>query len=190
MINVTKFFRDPEGFECLRTEVIPAILSAKKVDDTIKVWIVACSSGEEAYSVGILFLEHIGKTGKLFPNLKIFATDIDSEALETASRGVYTNDIKKDVPKELLQKYFVQEGDFFRVIPELRKMVVFANHDVLQDPPFSRLDLIMCRNMFIYINTMLQRKALKKFHFALNVNSYLMLGPSENIGILKDVTRK
>ena len=133
-------------------------------------------------------MEHIGKTGKLFPNLKIFATDIDSEALETASRGVYTNDIKKDVPKELLQKYFVQEGDFFRVIPELRKMVVFANHDVLQDPPFSRLDLIMCRNMFIYINTMLQRKALKKFHFALNVNSYLMLGPSENIGILKDVT--
>ncbi len=190
LINVTKFFRDPEGFECLKTEVIPAILSAKKADDTIKVWIVACSSGEEAYSVGILLLEHIGKTGKLFPNLKIFATDIDSEALETASRGVYTNDIKKDVPKELLQKYFIQEGDFFRVIPELRKMVVFANHDVLQDPPFSRLDLIMCRNMFIYINTMLQRKALKKFHFALNVNSYLMLGPSENIGILKDVTQE
>ncbi len=188
LINVTKFFRDPEGFECLKTEVIPAILSAKKADDAVKVWIVACSSGEEAYSVGILLLEHIGKMGKLFPNLKIFATDIDSEALEMASRGVYTNDIKKDVPKELLQKYFIQEGDFFRVIPELRKLVVFANHDVLQDPPFSRLDLIMCRNMFIYINTMLQRKALKKFHFALNVNSYLMLGPSENIGILKDVT--
>lgn len=190
LINVTKFFRDPEGYACLRTDVIPAILSAKKADDPIKVWIVACSSGEEAYSVGILFLEYLEKIGKTFPNLKIFATDIDAEALETASRGVYTNDIKKDVPKELLQKYFIQEGEFFRVIPELRKVVVFANHDVLQDPPFSRLDLIMCRNMFIYINTMLQRKALKKFHFALSVNSYLMLGPSENIGILKDVTQE
>ena len=190
LINVTKFFRDPEGYASLRTEVIPAILSPKKADDSIKVWIVACSSGEEAYSVGILFLEYFEKIGKAFPNLKIFATDIDAEALETASRGVYTSDIKKDVPKEFLQKYFIQEGDFFRVIPELRKLVVFANHDVLQDPPFSRLDLIMCRNMFIYINTMLQRKALKKFHFALSINSYLMLGPSENIGILKDVTQE
>jgi two-component system, chemotaxis family, CheB/CheR fusion protein len=190
LINVTKFFRDPEGFECLRTEVIPPILSGKKPQDSIKVWIVACSSGEEAYSLGILFLEYIEKTGKSFPNLKIFATDIDSDALEIASRGAYGMDIKKDVPKELLQKYFVQEGDYFRVIPELRKLVVFANHNVLQDPPFSRLDLIMCRNMFIYINTVLQRKALKKFHFALNVNSFLMLGPSENIGILKEVTQE
>ncbi|WP_276369337.1 chemotaxis protein CheB [Chryseolinea sp. H1M3-3] len=190
LINVTKFFRDPEAFEFLRTEVIPAIFSNKKPDDTIKAWVVACSSGEEAYSIGILFLEYVEKSGKVFPNIKIFATDIDLDALETASRGVYPTTIQKDVPKELLSKYFMQEGGYFRVTPELRKLVVFANHDVMQDPPFSRLDLITCRNMFIYVNTTLQRKALKKFHFAMNVNSYLMMGPSENIGILKDVTQE
>jgi two-component system CheB/CheR fusion protein len=190
LINVTKFFRDPEAFEYLRTEVIPSILSPKNRDDSVKVWIVACSSGEEAYSLGILFLEYFDRTGKFFPNLKIFATDIDADALEIASRGLYGSEIKRDVPNELVQKYFIHEGDGFRVVPDLRKLVVFANHDVLQDPPFSRLDLIICRNMFIYINSTLQRKALKKFHFALNVNSYLMLGPSESIGVLKDVTQE
>lgn len=189
LINVTKFFRDFEAFEALRTEVIPSILSNKQPEDPIKVWIVACSSGEEAYSVGILLLEYIASTGKIFPNIKIFATDIDTEALETASRGVYTN-IEREVPKNLLRKYFVQEGSHFRVSQELRKLVVFAKHDVIKDPPFSRLDIISCRNMFIYMNGMLQRKALRKFHFALNVNSYLVLGPSESIGILKDVTQE
>jgi two-component system CheB/CheR fusion protein len=190
LINVTKFFRDAEAFEALRTEVIPSILSNKQPEDPIKVWVVACSSGEEAYSLGILLLEYIASTGKVFPNIKIFATDIDAEALEIASRGVYTSTIERDVPKNLLRKYFVQEGSYFRVSQELRRLVVFANHDVAKDPPFSRLDLISCRNMFIYINAMLQRKALRKFHFALNVNSYLMLGPSESIGILKDVTQE
>jgi two-component system CheB/CheR fusion protein len=190
LINVTKFFRDPEAFECLRTEVIPSIFSNKKADDPIKVWVVACSSGEEAYSVAILFMEYLEKLNKKFSNIKVFATDIDAEALDIASRGLYSSDIEKDVPKHFLPKYFVMEGDAYRIAPELRKLVVFANHDVTKDPPFSRLDLITCRNMFIYINSMLQRKALKKFHFALNINSYLMLGPSENIGILKDATQE
>ena len=190
LINVTKFFRDTEAYELLRTEVIPQILTSKRADENIKAWVVACSSGEEAYSVGILFLEQMAKMDKIFPNLKIFATDIDAEALETASRGVYPKDIEKDIPKELLQKYFLREGNCYRVVPELRKLVVFASHDIIQDPPFSRLDLITCRNMFIYMNSTLQRKALKKFHFALNINSYLMLGPSENIGILKDVMQE
>jgi two-component system CheB/CheR fusion protein len=190
LINVTKFFRDTEAFQLLRTEIIPAIFLNKNPEDAVKVWVVACSSGEEAYSVGILFLEYMEKSHKVFPNLKIFATDIDLEALEMASRGIYGNNIQKDVPVELLRKYFIREGDIYRVVPELRKLVVFANHDVMVDPPFSRLDLITCRNMFIYVNATLQRKALKKFHFALNLNSYLMLGPSENIGILKDAMQE
>jgi two-component system, chemotaxis family, CheB/CheR fusion protein len=190
LINVTKFFRDPEAFEFLKSDVIPAIFANKKPEDTIKAWVVACSSGEEAYSIGILLLEHIERSGKVFPNIKIFATDIDLDALETASRGLYPSTIQRDVPQDLLAKYFVQEGGQYRVVPELRKLVVFANHDVMQDPPFSRLDLITCRNMFIYVNATLQRRALKKFHFAMNVNSYLMMGPSENIGILKDVTQE
>lgn len=190
LINVTKFFRDPEAFEYLRTEVVHPILSSKRPDETVKVWSAACSSGEEAYSVGILFLEQMGKMNTTFPHIKIFATDIDTEALETASRGVYPKEIERDVPPEFLQKYFTREGNTFRVIPDLRKLVVFASHNVAQDPPFSRLDLITCRNMFIYMNSTLQRKAMRKFHFALNINGFIMLGPSENIGLLKDATQE
>lgn len=190
LINVTKFFRDPEAFEVLRAEALPAILGNKKPDDPVKFWVVACSSGEEAYSLAILVREYMDKTGKSFSNVKIFATDIDTEALDIGSRGIYSDDIRKDVAADLLKKYFARESNSFRIAPEVRKLVVFANHDVLKDPPFSHLDLIVCRNMFIYINTMLQRKALKKFHFGLKVDGYLMLGPSENIGILKGATQE
>jgi two-component system CheB/CheR fusion protein len=186
LINVTKFFRDVDAFECLRTQAIPNILSKKSPEDTIKVWVAACSSGEEAYTVAMLFRECMEKTGVLSSNLKIFATDIDADALETASRGVYNEGIARDVPPALLKKYFIEEGKSYRVAPELRKHVVFANHDLLKDHPFSHIDLILCRNMFIYINPVLQRRALKKFHFALKMDGYLMLGPSENIGPLKE----
>ncbi|MBL0743162.1 chemotaxis protein CheB [Chryseolinea lacunae] len=190
LINVTKFFRDEEAFDCLRKEVIPAILANKATDGSVKVWVAACSSGEEAYSVAMLFREAMEKLEKPAMTLKIFATDIDVEALETASRGVYGEAIVKDIPSHLLSKYFTREGKSYRVTPELRKHVVFANHDLLKDAPFSHLDLISCRNMFIYVNAALQRKALKKFHFALDLDGYLMLGPSENIGPLKDVMKE
>ncbi len=186
LINVTKFFRDIEAFESLRTEAIPTILASKKPDEPIKVWVVACSSGEEAYSVGILFLEQLEKDQRDHTTLKIFATDIDTDALETASRGLYTDAIEKDITPERLKKYFVREGNMYRVSVDLRKHVVFANHDILKDPPFSHIRLITCRNMFIYVNSALQQKMLKKFHFALSIDSFLMLGPSENIDILKD----
>jgi len=190
LINVTKFFRDKEAFESLRVEAIPSILENKMPEDMVKVWVVACSSGEEAYSIAILFLEHMKHADKYFPNLKIFATDIDTDALEIASRGLYGSGIKKDIPAEYLQKYFSKDGSSFRVTAELRKHVVFANHDILKDPPFSRLDLLTCRNMFIYINSDLQNKILKRFHFALEINSFLMLGPSENIGSIKNAMKE
>ncbi len=190
LINVTKFFRDKDAFESLRQEAIPAILEKKKTDDAVKVWVVACSSGEEAYSVAMLFLEEMHRTKTYYPHLKIFATDIDTDSLEIASKGIYNSSIEKDVPPEFLSKYFIREGNSYRTSTELRKHVVFANHDVLKDPPFSHLDLITCRNMFIYVNSMLQRKILKKFHFALDLNSYMMLGPSENIGVLKDAMKE
>jgi len=186
LINVTKFFRDKEAFESLKQEAIPRILETKKAEDAVKVWVVACSSGEEAYSIAMLFLDQMQRTKRFFPNLKIFATDIDTDSLDTASKGVYTSSIEKDIPKEFLNRYFNREDASYRVKPELRRHVVFANHDVLKDPPFSHLDLITCRNMFIYVNALLQRKMLKKFHFALDIDSFLMLGPSENIGVLKD----
>lgn len=190
LINVTKFFRDTEAFELIQQELIPSVLDGKKEDDTVKVWVVACSTGEEAYSYAMLFLDYLEKKKKAPPNIKIFATDIDAEALEIASRGIYPSSIEKDIAAPLLKKYFIAEGSYYRVSPDLRKLVVFANHDVVQDPPFSRLDVVSCRNMFIYMNSTLQRKALRKFHFALSVNGYLVLGPSENIGVLKDVTRE
>lgn len=190
LINVTKFFRDKEAFEFLRLEIIPTILKKHKPEDAIKAWVVACSSGEEAYSLAMLFLEHMKQTNTIYPNLKIFASDIDTEALETASKGLYSRNIEKDVPDALIQKYFTKEGNSYRVTPELRRYVVFANHDILKDPPFSHLDLLTCRNMFIYVNAELQRKMLKKFHFALDLNAFLMLGPSESIGILQDVMKE
>lgn len=190
LINVTKFFRDHEAFELLRTEAIPAIVGSLKGDETLKIWVAACSSGEEAYSVGMLVLEHLSKTGTPAANFKIFATDIDSDALDVGSRGIFKESIARDVPSNLLQKYFIKEGTHFRVSPELRKHVVFANHDILKDPPFSNLHLVTCRNMFIYINVALQQKILRKFHFALKLNGFLMLGPSENISILKDATEE
>lgn len=186
LINVTKFFRDEEAFEILKKEAVPSIVNGRKQDEAIKVWVAACSSGEEAYSVAILFLEFFEKAKTQNTNLKIFATDIDSDALEIASRGLYHESISKDVSPQRLQNYFVREGNMYRVSGELRKHVVFANHDILKDPPFSHLNLITCRNMFIYINPLLQQKILKKFHFALSINSYLMMGPSENIELLKD----
>jgi len=190
LINVTKFFRDQEAFEALRTQAIPSIVETRKPDEALKVWSVACSSGEEAYSIAILFLEHLEGAKIPTANLKVFATDIDTDALETASRGVYGEQIVKDVPPQYLQKYFTREGNLYRVTTELRKHVVFANHDILKDPPFSHLNLIVCRNMFIYINVALQQKILKKFHFALNVDSFLMMGPSENIDVLKDAMQE
>jgi len=186
LINVTKFFRDSEVFEVLRTLVIPAIISEKKEDEPVKVWIAACSSGEEAYSLAILFKEQLDKMNRKDSILKIFATDIDSEALDIASRGIYPDSIANDIPPKYLKKYFIPENDnMYRIDVSIRKLIVFANHDVLKDPPFSHLDLVSCRNMLIYIDPSLQKKVLKKFHFALNTGSYMVLGLSESISILK-----
>ncbi|RAW00283.1 chemotaxis protein CheB [Pseudochryseolinea flava] len=194
LINVTKYFRDPEAFRLLKSTVIPEIVDKKGKEDVIKVWIVACSSGEEAYSIVIQFLEYFAAKQRSTQYLKVFATDIDTDALEIASRGVYSKTIEKDIPADLLKKYFTSDGTYYRVTADLRKYVVFANHNVLKDPPFNHLDLVSCRNMFIYLNATLQRNILKKFHFALDLEGFLMLGPSESIGPLQpamhEVSRK
>lgn len=186
LINVTKFFRDADAFGCLEKEVVPAVVNAKDHDGHVKIWVAACSTGEEAYSIAILFLEYLEKTGHDIAGIKIFATDIDAHALEIASKGVYHESIARDITAQRLEKYFVREGNSYRVSIDLRKIVVFANHNVLKDPPFRNVDLVSCRNMFIYMNTGLQRTVLKKFHYALNLNAFLILGPSENISVLKD----
>ncbi|HEY0655387.1 MAG TPA: chemotaxis protein CheB [Chryseosolibacter sp.] len=186
LINVTKFFRDPEAFDELKTKIIPSIFSSKKPQDLIKVWIVACSSGEEAYTIAILLYEYMESIRNHDYNLKIFATDLDKDALHTASQGVYPETIARDITPERLSRFFTREGNAYRILPVIRKMVVFAYHDITKDPPFSKLDLITCRNMLIYMNAKLQVHVLKTFLFALNPSACLMLGASENIGVLKE----
>lgn len=190
LIGVTKFFRDEEAFEEIKTQIIPSIFLNKKAEDTIKVWTVACSTGEEAYSLAILFQDYINRYKKEDVTIKIFATDIDKEALEVASRGIYAEENVKHLSSEILSTYFLKEGNMYRIIPIIRKMVVFALHDILKDPPFSKLDLVTCRNMLIYMTPLLQKNILKTFHFALNGGGYLILGPSENIGILRDSVKE
>ncbi len=186
LINVTKFFRDPDAFDELKTKIIPSIFASKKPQDLIKVWIVACSSGEEAYTVAMLFYEYMESIRNHDFNLKIFATDLDKEALQIASTGIYPESIAKDITPERLSRFFTREGQSYKILPVIRKMVVFAYHDITKDPPFSKLDLITCRNMLIYMNAKLQIHVLKTFLFALNPAACLMLGASENIGVLKD----
>lgn len=190
LINVTRFFRDEEAFETLKTNVIPALFLKKKPGDSIKVWVVACSSGEEAYSIAILFEEYIRLHKKYDIAVKIFATDIDLEIINVASRGFYPPDIANDVSPDRLAQFFVQENNGYRISSSIRKMVVFAKHDVVKDPPYSRLDLLTCRNLLIYMNPSLQKSILQKFHFGINEDGYLFLGSSENIGSLKEVMRE
>jgi two-component system, chemotaxis family, CheB/CheR fusion protein len=186
LINVTKFFRDPEAFDELKSKIIPSIFAGKKSHDVIKVWVVACSTGEEAYTIAMLFHEYMDNIRNHEYNIKIFATDIDKDALQTASLGCYPETISKDLTPERLSRFFTREGNSYRVVASLRKMVVFAYHDITKDPPFSKLDLVTCRNMLIYMNLKLQRHILKTFLFALNQGASLMLGASENVGVLKD----
>jgi two-component system, chemotaxis family, CheB/CheR fusion protein len=190
LINVTKFFRDPEAFEEIKSKIIPAIFSQKKPHDLIKIWVVACSSGEEAYSLAVLVSEYMDNIRNHDFNLKIFATDIDKEALQIASAGLYPEHITKDVSSERLHRYFIKEGNGYRISPTIRKMVVFAYHDIIKDPPFSKLDLVTCRNMLIYMNAKLQRHVLQTFQFALNPGACLVLGASENIGALKETMKE
>ncbi|MDF2437364.1 MAG: chemotaxis protein [Bacteroidota bacterium] len=185
MIGVTKFFRDTEAFDELYNIVFPQLFADKKNGEAVKVWTIACSTGEEAYSLAILFQEYLNKH-KLTNVIKIFATDIDEAALETASKGIYPDTITADISKDRLEKYFIKEGNTYRIAPTIRKMIVFANHNVLKDPPFSKVDLLTCRNMLIYLGNELQKNILRTIHFAMCPNGYLFMGPSENIGSLKD----
>jgi two-component system CheB/CheR fusion protein len=186
LINVTKFFRDEEAYNVVQKKIIPLLVENPARTEPIKVWSVACSSGEEPYSIAMLFHEYIQSSKRSDTEVKIFATDIHQESIEFASKGLYPAASMKDVGEERCKRYFTKEGNSYRVTPALRKMVVFAKQNILKDPPFSRIDLLVCRNMLIYMNPLLQKNVLKKFHFAINENGYLFLGPSENVAFLKD----
>lgn len=178
LINVTNFFRDKEAFESLEKNVVPKLFAGKTSIDTVRVWSVGCASGEEAYSIAILLTEYAEGISNA-PKIQVFATDVDEDAIAQARDNSYPEGILADVSPERLRRFFVKEGELYHVKKDLRGKVLFAPHNVLHDPPFSRLDLIVCRNLMIYLNRETQEKVLKIFHFGLNQGGYLFLGNAE-----------
>lgn len=178
MISVTNFFRDADAFEAVRTLVIPKLFE-KNPSEPIRVWVAGCATGEEAYTLGMLLLE---KRAEVDPTrqIQIFASDIDDDALNEARTGRYPSSISADVSHERLERFFTRHGDFYQVTKELRELVLFASHNVLRDAPFSRLDLVSCRNLLIYLDRTMQDNLLRTAHFALRQNGFLVLGSSEN----------
>lgn len=185
LISVTKFFRDRDAFEILNDQVLRSIIENKQQDDILKVWVVGCATGEEAYSIAILILETLSAL-QINLDVKIFASDIDKSALQYASKGIYSENISNDVSKERLEKFFTFKDKKFKIKENVRKMIIFADHDVIKQPPYGKIDLISCRNLLIYLNPVLQRKILASLHFCLNIGGYLFLGPSESLGDLKN----
>ncbi|MFH1135107.1 MAG: chemotaxis protein CheB [Pseudomonadota bacterium] len=183
LIGVTNFFRDPEAFQALGEQVIPRLFVDKRADAVIRVWSPGCSTGEEAYSLAILITEGQDKIKRNF-KVQVFATDIDSRAIAAARAGLYPASIVDDVSPERLARFFRAEpgGDAYRVTKGIRDMIVFSEHDVIKDPPFSKLDLISCRNVLIYMGGELQKRLIPLFHYALNPGAFLFLGSSETVG--------
>lgn len=179
LIGVTQFFRDPKEFEALEKE-IPRLFDGKGPSDQLRVWVLGCATGEEAYSIAIVLSEYL-QTIDNGPTIQIFATDLDARALGAARAGRYSSAIADQVTPERLARWFVKEGDTYRIVKEVREMCIFSPHNLIKDAPFSRIDLLSCRNLLIYLNTELQNRVIPIFHFSLRPGGVLFLGASENV---------
>jgi two-component system CheB/CheR fusion protein len=187
LIGVTKFFRDTAAFDSLRERLF-ILLKDKLPSEPIRVWIAGCSTGEEAYSVAILLMEFLETLkGKKSPKVQIFATDLDGEAIEHARQGIYLENIVAEMSPQRIEKYFTKTNDCYVVKKELREMIVFAQHNLIKDAPFTRLELLVCRNLMIYLTTDLQKKIIPIFHYSLNDKGLLFLGPAETISGYSDL---
>src|SRR6266576_2821837 len=181
LINVTSFFRDPETFELLNTRLFPELTQERASGDTLRMWVVGCSTGEEAYSLGIMISEFMANVGRVWP-VQIFATDLNAVGVERARLGVYPKSIADHVSPERLRRYFYEVDGKYRVAKTIRDMCVFAKHNIAADPPFSRMDLISCRNLLIYLEPILQQDLMPILHYALKPSGWLWLGASETTG--------
>ena len=193
LIGVTNFFRDSYVWDKLESKIIPELVAAKNDNDVFKVWCVASSTGEEAYSMAMLISEEIKRQDKKL-QVKIFATDLAMNHLDIGSKGLYPESIIANVSPLRLRKFFVQRGDAYQVTESLRKMVIFSQHNILKDPPFNKMDIAVCRNMLIYMKQSAQRKVMGLLHYSLNLRGILVLGSSESLGdyssVLKEIDRK
>jgi two-component system CheB/CheR fusion protein len=186
LIGVTCFFRDPAAFTILTDKALPELLSHKNNGDCVRIWIPGCSTGEEVYSFAILIHEYMEREHISF-HVQIYGTDLDSSAIAQARKGIYPQGIALDITSARLQKFFTLDEGYYRIKKHIREMVVFAPHNVVQDPPFIKLDLISCRNLMIYLDTSLQKQLIPLFHYSLNPKGILFLGSSETIGSFSDL---
>jgi two-component system, chemotaxis family, CheB/CheR fusion protein len=186
LIGVTSFFRDPEAFEALKHKVFPSLFAGRSRHDPLRVWVLGCATGEEAYSLAIALKEYANSTNSAAP-LIVYATDLNTVAVEKSRAGFYPPTIATDVSRERLRRFFVEADGGYRIAKAIRDICIFARHNVLTDPPFSRMDLISCRNVLIYMEPVLQKKLMPLLHYALKPNGCLFLGPSESLGALRDV---
>lgn len=181
LINVTRFFRDTELFETLRAKAIQPLIRARDPDEDIRIWVPGCSSGEEAYSIAMLFAEAMREAGQPLA-VQIFATDIDEQMLQIAREGSYPAAALGDIPAAMRERYTMPDAERFTITAQIRDMIRFSNHSLVKDPPFSRIDLVSCRNLLIYFDDRLQQSVLPLLHYALRPGGYLFLGPSESVG--------
>ena len=188
LIHVTGFFREPKAFEVLKKRVLPALLKGRDRDAPIRVWVPGCSTGEEAYSLAIALFEHLGEKAPKTP-VQVFATDLSEKAVAQAREGVYPAHIASRLSEERLRRFFTKTEHGYRIAESVRKWIVFSRHDVTKDPPYSRLDIISCRNLLIFLEPLLQRRVFAAFHWALKPDGYLMLGGAETVGELPDYFR-
>ena len=187
LISVTNFFRDAEAFESLEKSVIPKLFEGRRSGEEIRVWVPGCATGEEAYSIALLLAERAEERAVAAPPIQMFATDIDEDALASARAGFYPDGIVADVSPSRLRRFFTREVGGYRIQKSIREMIMFSKHDLLRDPPFSRLDLVSCRNVLIYLQRGLQARVLDSFNFALRMPGYLFLGSSESVDDRGDV---
>src|SRR5262245_50259523 len=185
LISVTSFFRDREPFDVLKQRVFPHLLEHKRTGDPVRIWVPACSTGEEAYSIAICLLEQLGDRAGDY-RLQIFGTDVDDQSIQHARRGVYPENIALDVSRERLQRFFIKRETEFLVARRVRDMVVFSTQNVTKDAPFSRLDLVSCRNLLIYLRPTMQKKVLRILHYSLLPTGFMLLGSSETVGDATD----
>jgi two-component system CheB/CheR fusion protein len=185
LISVTSFFRDPETFALLADKVIAPMVAEKQGNDTIRVWVAGTATGEEAYTIGMLFIEAFEREQR-WPNLKIFATDVDQQCVETAGVGQYPESAAAELSPERLERFFVKKGDNFVIKNDLRQCIVFARHNLLADPPFTKMDLVACRNTLIYFKSAAQERALRTLQYAINQGGALLLGPSESLAAVTE----
>src|SRR5215217_3450119 len=186
LINVTEFFRDPEAWDHLRDDVLPALLAGKGPDEPIRIWSAGCASGQEAYTAAMVLAEHLGEDAYR-ERAKIYATDIDEQALNTARHAIYTHKQLAGVPEELRERYFERADQRMAFRKDLRRTVIFGRNNLVSDAPISRLDLLICRNTLMYFTAETQGRVLRNFHFALRDDGVLMLGKSEMMISHRDV---